>query len=1169
MSKVFYDAYGRKIATEDAEDTRTVGANASGTTGGLGLMDTFDLDAAGNVVAKNFTDGGVTSTTYDQFGHALSQTQLVASGIAPSIQYQYDRAGRLVVQSQGGVQYSAYVYDTLGNRLQTQVWGDYVSPSNTAGDGGITKTVTLHDYDAFGHALDSLVNNYTNIGGVSTLFAGTTTASAAGISFFYNGNGQTQSQTYDIWSNVIATRDNAGDLITDTYDAFGHVLTSTDLAGVVTTYTYDGLGHLLTQNTFNSPIQRALTNSAGNSDNVTQVLNFHYDAAGRLSSSSDTSSDAVYSTSGAILSAATTYQVNHTENYTTDAFGRQVFRSVSNNGTAPGASATVLTTTTTYDALGRTASITDEQGEGVSYVYDANSNVRAAFSWYLTPNYVGPGVQMQQDDRWFTYDSQNRVLISEGRLEPATTGSSAAPAYVAIDTAHLEMVYQQNVAGGSGGSLVTTQDATGTQLSYDLAGRRASSVTFVGSNRQYQRFTYNQGSHEIASVSTSSSATGTYNLSEQRTYNGYGQLVQDFTYNGSGVLTQWATNTYDGAGRLVQQQTFGANGELTGTNLTRFDVLGNAIQTAAQTINTSDDQTSISYMVYTLFGSEMLTTTSNTTVDNAAGTSLANDSMLYNTEGQVIFENNSSSSSANNRGFVVDMAGQIEEKTANHGTQRYLVVANTVRASFGNLDPVDVDENDAAANISAVSATPGTVVSQSGDTLKSLALSLLGDSGLWYVLADANGLNTDPDTALSAGTVLAIPNTLAQVHNNATTVVPYNPASIIGNTAPTLNFPPPKTCPLALQIVGVIVMVVAACFGQAEISGPIMAAFAAAAAAAAANAAIQIYATGHGYQKSFSYSEMAMAAASAAVGSAASGMGNIGLDGNAIGASATAQTAVDNATAASAGSASAEASTDAGTTAVTGVSDTPQTAINNAYQANGDAIPSDTGASGSVSSSEPDYVQAYGHGGIPTTSTSAAPSGLPSLGNMFLRGFAGDVSHQILNMTFGHQKSFNWGEVAAATLLAPMTQAIQSGMQSAALDPNGALSSLPDFVKQTITTTTNVLMNTGISLLSPEASKLSWESVAAEAIGTSLGNEINAEVTINGSAFQQLKKEDPERATLEENYLRSTGGSTLADANKVGMNWVNAQADAALNLLDTQGYFFASGGAGLLRPIEY
>src|SRR5262249_40734533 len=83
-------------------------------------------------------------------------------------------------------------------------------------------------------------------------------------------------------------------------------------------------------------------------------------------------------------------------------------------------------------------------------------------------------------------------------------------------------------------------------------------------------------------------------------------------------------------------------------------------------------------------------------------------------------------------------------------------------------------------------------VVQSGDSLIDVAQAAYGDGALWYAIADANGITTEPENPLSTevGKALEVPDVVRSSHS-ATTFMPFGMADIIGNDRP-IAIPPPS-----------------------------------------------------------------------------------------------------------------------------------------------------------------------------------------------------------------------------------------------------------------------------------------------------------------------------------------------------------------------------------------
>jgi hypothetical protein len=130
----------------------------------------------------------------------------------------------------------------------------------------------------------------------------------------------------------------------------------------------------------------------------------------------------------------------------------------------------------------------------------------------------------------------------------------------------------------------------------------------------------------------------------------------------------------------------------------------------------------------------------------------------------------------------IDYAQELAGKLDKGGDDKYKI--------FKPVSAVDFDENYMKISSQYPSMNGSSWTVRAGDTLQSIASALWGDSTLWYLLADANGLKGS-DEALRAGQLLTVPNVITNLHNTANTFKPYDPGLAIGNTQPTLPTPPP------------------------------------------------------------------------------------------------------------------------------------------------------------------------------------------------------------------------------------------------------------------------------------------------------------------------------------------------------------------------------------------
>ncbi|RYE42498.1 MAG: LysM peptidoglycan-binding domain-containing protein [Hyphomicrobiales bacterium] len=164
------------------------------------------------------------------------------------------------------------------------------------------------------------------------------------------------------------------------------------------------------------------------------------------------------------------------------------------------------------------------------------------------------------------------------------------------------------------------------------------------------------------------------------------------------------------------------------------------------------------------------------------------------------------------------------------------------------------------ANLSAMSYT---VVG--GETLKSIARTVLGDSSLWWRIAEANGLAVSADGALTAGQTLSIPK-LSLNANNSDTFQPYDPAKVTGSQDSVLPAPAGKGggCggfgQFIVAVVAVVVAVVTQQYYLAQYGW-----VGAAASGAAGSIASQVVGNAIGVQDGFSWKSVGISALSAGI----------------------------------------------------------------------------------------------------------------------------------------------------------------------------------------------------------------------------------------------------------------------------------------------------------------
>ena len=329
------------------------------------------------------SDGGVFLTYYNDFREAV----VLRNELGQDELRYYDKMGRLwAVGQRGGLLTDYYAYDGLGRRIR-----HYNSQ--------LTSTWTERtDYDVNGRVVYQ-----TDFSGVATTttYAWNTAIATAGLGDF---DGVTK-------TTLLAS----GQSSVEHLDYFGRMTSRSDFGGNVHYYAYDLAGRMASHTTsagqsqgngwLNTGRVWQITDSTSGHNAIT--AKYGYDAAGNRTYEG-------YS--------GTVYGFYHSSSHTSS-------------------SLTLQNTTIAYDAMNRVTSFTDKDAGGTTRItitneYDLNGNIRRTNSVF--PNLAAPQLGNVTQDKWYRYDSMNRIVTADGVL--------------------------------SGGTIV--RGAQGVDVSYDVAGRR-------------------------------------------------------------------------------------------------------------------------------------------------------------------------------------------------------------------------------------------------------------------------------------------------------------------------------------------------------------------------------------------------------------------------------------------------------------------------------------------------------------------------------------------------------------------------------------------------------------------------------------------------------------------------------------------------------------------------
>ena len=354
-------------------------------------------------------------------------------------------------------------------------------------------------------------------------------------------NGATLTASYDLVGNLLNETDPEGNATDYEYDPVGRMTAVTDALGNTTRYEYD-----------------AADNLAKVTDALGHVTSYTYDALGNLTSETDALGNTVkysYTTEGWLETV--TDAEGHVTRYTYDRTGNILTADYAGEQTETNTynELGLLTTVTTaegdtlyqYDDASRLISVTQPNGETVSYTYDSHGN-RATMTY---PN--GKTVK-------YTYDDMNRLVSVKG-VDGATTKYEydALGRRIATDGAKEDTVYAYDEVGNLVSQTTTGAYDLALEYAYDLSGRMTQEsrtengvtlesvftydplgqlTSFTRSDGQSETYTYDPVGNMTAKTKNGVSTTMRYNAANQLIQSVTGNDTTKYTYDANGNLTR-------------------------------------------------------------------------------------------------------------------------------------------------------------------------------------------------------------------------------------------------------------------------------------------------------------------------------------------------------------------------------------------------------------------------------------------------------------------------------------------------------------------------------------------------------------------------------------------------------------------------------------------------------
>jgi YD repeat-containing protein len=779
-----------------------------------------NTDRWGNVlsISDPRSAGWVTTYRYNANNQLVEQRQPDAEGTGAAVtQLFYDKLGRQVAVKDANGNVQGKAYDAGGNLVQ-----------ELNADGG---TIT-HSYNTFGEKMSTVDAmgrstgfTYDNVGRLLT-----TTHMAADIWGWANPFGPsvigtaliTESNTWDQAGRKLSQTNGAGETIRYAYDLRGNIVSTTQPMGQVTLAAFDSMNRKIAEVDANGALATwsytYFGQLAGHSDIGGAVYSYSYDNARQLTQQTNSRGQNLsyaYDKAGQLLRIDDA-GVGKVSTYAYDLGGRRIRETTVQGGV------TYQDNQMAYDALGRLRWVADTNAY-ISIDYDKVGNrthIHTKLNYSALSVQAGQVEAAEETDRYFAYDEMNRQTL----VDSATADGS--------------------VLG-----------AEGHRLSYDKNGNRTrdehAGIRIVQQNGQWAAVGGNiveEYGYDNLNRLTTTVRDGA--LVDSRGYDGASRVIQSMPgglgadyvnlhrmlrgTNGTDAL-QGRSSQYDANGRLIHQATTEYLVSASAVNYT-YDNEGNAL----------------SYLVADMLNGTFTTTTN--TVDKAEGYRTSASVSLTTKAGTAAlvsqgimgynYDANGHLKSTGDVGqtaqpdlrthnFVNDANGNaLYAYYAYEGTpdrrvngQRQMVVNGEVLGRYGLLSddrfdgtplaqngPFFTPQSDFSFGYQPINGnypagTPGSYSVGVSDTLQSIAKGAYGDSSLWYLIADANGISGNAD--LRAGQVLRIPAATSNA-NNAGTFKPYDPSKIANDSATMVAMPQAQGggCGAIGQIIMIVVAVV-------------------------------------------------------------------------------------------------------------------------------------------------------------------------------------------------------------------------------------------------------------------------------------------------------------------------------------------------------------------------
>ncbi|MFA6303647.1 MAG: pesticin C-terminus-like muramidase [Legionella sp.] len=715
-------------------------------------IQTQTTDRWGNILSHTNARLFTTFYEYNEFNHVIKQELPevqsvdqygVKSTIKPELFYAYDALGQLIGLVDANSHGTTKEYDTLGQlTIETDAKGykrkkHYNLLGELSDFTNELEAKTYYTYDKNNRLVAIQTPNMMQ-------------------EYEYNQDGQITKQ-----------KTGSKDALIFEYDSLGNQINRTDAHGVKTIYEYDDFGHKTKETDALNNTQNWIYNQQGrlqlHTDLGGHTTNYEYNTNGLLLRETSTAGKTIlyhYQRDGQLLQYVDNKN-NQAEvvDFTYDAEGHVKSKMSSRQGNYKDGWVKE-SDFYEYDALGRLItirrpSLKDAGNDllAIDYEYDAAGNIRHT-------KYSARG-QNTHDD-YYTYDENNRMTINQGQL---------------INDS-IDISRQQ-----------------GSALEYDAAGNLVHAKKYEKDQLKNYQYVYDEDNRlELVQKNQ-------HNLQSKK-YDNAGRVYEEHLFNTLGVLSQINIMDYQ-KGVLASQRT--KNTQSSEVSLTNFhyDAVGNLsyVQTRVNAVGTNPAYTSSHRYHYALWDSYQQSNDEASLAIDGQKTTKGLSTRIYDDNGllqDVIDKQVDSGGKSNTSHYWNSSLDGIHSKEGSEGKTTYFTVAGktigNVRISAYGEEELTVysgfTPSSGSLSTGILPEVPednlGTYTIQAGDTLESIAQEIYGDSSLWYLLADSNGIR---DQELQIGQRINVPAVAKGQHYTNTTQKVLNSADQIGNTSATTPLP--------------------------------------------------------------------------------------------------------------------------------------------------------------------------------------------------------------------------------------------------------------------------------------------------------------------------------------------------------------------------------------------